>query len=77
MARYRVAFEGKWREWFDDLDEALEWGQAVGDTGRLVFVAKRRWVRGWQLVAVFPPDRAVEGEYLWERQAVYAGATGT
>jgi hypothetical protein len=77
MARYGVGFEGKWQGEFDDVGDALDWGQDVGESGRLVYVGERRWLRGWRLVAVFPIDRTVEGEYLWERQGVYAGATGS
>jgi hypothetical protein len=40
MTSYRVAFDGKWQERFRDRAEALEWAQAVGETGRVVYVVR-------------------------------------
>ncbi len=64
MARYQVGFDGKWQEAFDDEATATEWAKTVGDTGRLVYVARRRY--GWRsLIAVFPEDRFAEGKANW------------
>jgi hypothetical protein len=63
MATYRVAFDGKWQERFDDREEALEWAREVAETGRIVHVA-RSGVRR-RLIAVFPEGQAHEGKWLW------------
>ena len=64
--RYRVCFDGKWQERFDDLDEALDWAREVAGTGRLVQVVEQRVVRPMKLLKVFPEDRTAEGERLWQ-----------
>ena len=35
MARYRVAFDGKWQGRFADLDDATDRARAVAETGRI------------------------------------------
>jgi hypothetical protein len=65
MARYQVGFDGKRQETFDDQDEAFEWASEAGETGRLVFAAKGRFVR-WGAVAVFPETREHEGRIAWK-----------
>jgi hypothetical protein len=65
MATYRVAFDGKWQESFDDVGSALEWAHEVGETGRMVHVVKRQGL-SLELVAVFPESKAEEGKRLWE-----------
>jgi hypothetical protein len=38
---YKVCFEERWQGKFEDLDDALNWGREVGETGRLVHVVDR------------------------------------
>lgn len=64
MARYRVVFDGKWQGTFDDRNDAINWGQAVGETGRIVHVVKRSLLWG-KLVAGFPESRAREAREIW------------
>ena len=66
MSRYRVCFEGKWQESFRDLQDALDWGRAVGDTGRMVHVVKSRLLLNLKLIAVFPEAQADEAKRLWD-----------
>ena len=73
MARYRVAFDGKWQGTFDDREDAIDWARAVGDTGRTVYVVKRRW--WWsQLVAVYPESQARAGELIWAYRGGHGGS---
>jgi hypothetical protein len=74
VASYRVAFDGKWQERFDDEADALEWAKAVGETGRMVYVVRRRWYLV-KLLAIFPEDMVGEGKRLW-RAAHYTPPTG-
>jgi hypothetical protein len=76
MSAYRVCFDGKWRGKFDDRDEALEWAKSVGDTGRIVHVARSRILRMPELVAVFPESQRKEAEHLWRVRASGSGALG-
>ena len=74
MAGYQVGFDGKWQEGFDDQATAVTWAESVGETGRIVFVVRRRWRMGWpKLVAVFPESRAHEGTAAWDDGAGAAG----
>ena len=80
MSKFRVAFDGRWQEDFEDLQDALEWAQEVSETGRVAWVVERRGIR-LRLKAVFPEDRAKEAEEEWKRQrrnslvdAIAAGA---
>jgi hypothetical protein len=73
MATYRVAFDGKWQEDFDDQEEALRWASEVAETGRIVHVALRRPL-SLKLVAVFPESQAKEGERLWKARGSGSGA---
>lgn len=75
MARYRVCFEGKWQAEFDAIENALEWGREVGDTGRLVHVARFGAFRT-ELIAIFPKDRFAEGERLWWARMKGSGVGG-
>jgi hypothetical protein len=75
MTRYRVCFEQKWRGDFDELDDALAWGREVGDSGRLVHVARFGLFRT-RLVAVFPEERAEEGSKLWKARVAGSTAAG-
>ena len=62
--RYRVAFDGRWQERFEEEADAVEWAQEVAETGRTVYVAQRRW-SGLKLVAVFPEIEIEPGRWLW------------
>jgi hypothetical protein len=73
---YKVSFEGKWQAKFDDLEQALDWGREVGDTGRMVHVVKRRVIRFPKLIAVFPEDQADEGRRLWRARGAGWGNAG-
>ena len=53
MTSYRVGFDGKWQEHFDEQADAVEWAKEVAETGRVVYVDERRWYRT-KLVKVFP-----------------------
>lgn len=64
MTRYRVAFDGKWQGTFDDRNDAINWGHAVGDTGRIVHVVQRRWL--WtKLIATFPEGEGHVAGVYW------------
>jgi hypothetical protein len=76
MARFEVGFEGRWHKAFTDASDALAWAAEVGETGRLVWVIHRRWVHRPKLLAVFPPERAVEGERAWRNQTFKVGPVG-
>ena len=67
MPRYRVAFDGKWREDFDDESEAVAWAEEVADTGRTVFVVK--WTRPLrrELIAVCPEEHREMYEKEWRK----------
>jgi hypothetical protein len=73
---YKVCFDGKWQSKFDDLDDALNWGREVGETGRMVHVVKGRVIRPPQLIAIFPEDRADEGREIWRTRGAYGGLGG-
>jgi hypothetical protein len=65
MSTYIVRFDGKWQGKLHDLDDTLDWAREVGETGRLVLVVERRFIREWKLIAVFPEDRIEDGRTLW------------
>lgn len=54
MAKYKVGFDGHWQETFDDCDAAIQWAKEVADTGRVVDVVMKRFLRPPKLTAVFP-----------------------
>jgi len=56
LTQWDVRFDGRWREWFYDLDEAVERAREVAETGRKVEVARRRFPVGRKLVEVFESD---------------------
>lgn len=80
MPGYRVAFDGKWQGSFDDRGEALDWGRAAGETGRIAYVARTRWFRFPKLIAIFPEEKMAEGQVLWDTKPSSgggdSGATG-
>jgi hypothetical protein len=76
MSRYRVCFDGKWQGSFHDREDALDWGRAVGDTGRIVHVAEMRWFLNPKLIAVFPESQAAEAERVWELRTAGQRAAG-
>lgn len=78
MSCYRVCFDGKWQGKFGDGEEkiALDWARAIGDTGRIVHVAKTRFLLPMRLVAVFPESQAEEARWLWAVRRHAAGAGG-
>jgi hypothetical protein len=75
MRRYRVCFDGKWQGAFRHRDEALGWAQEVGDTGRIVHVA-RTGVFRLKLIAVFPKEQEDEGRRLWKVRMAASGGGG-
>jgi hypothetical protein len=76
MSAYHVCFDGKWQGKFDDRDEALEWGKVVGETGRIVHVARSRLLLYPKLVAVFPESQREDAELLWRVRGRGYGAVG-
>jgi hypothetical protein len=75
--KYKVCFDGRWQGTFAP-DDALAWAKEVAETGRLVVVARRRWHLGLRLIAVFPEDRAEEGQELWRTRAWgFGGGAGS
>jgi hypothetical protein len=68
MSSYRVSFDGKWQERFDDRAEAVEWAKEVAETGRMVHVVRSR-LTGNKLIATFPEGQADEGRRLWKVRA--------
>jgi hypothetical protein len=75
MAKYRVGFDGKWQEDFDIEGDALGWAREVSETGRLVWVLQRRFLR-WKLLAVFPEERFEEGQDRWRAATLSIDAGG-
>lgn len=69
MTKWDVGFDGRWRESFHDLDEAIEWAREVAETGRTVDVARRRWPFRRKLVAVFPESERAQREAIWSASA--------
>jgi hypothetical protein len=66
MSRYRVGFDQKWQESFDNLGEAIEYAEEAAESGRMVWVAERRgWFRRDTLRAAFPEDQAERAEAIW------------
>ncbi len=76
MRKYSVCFDGKWQGKFAELEDALEWGRDVAETGRLVWVVRRRILLLSQLLAVFPEDRTEEGERMWSIRRGFGGGGG-
>jgi hypothetical protein len=74
VAKFRVAFDGKWQEKFDSLAEAVEWAQEVSATGRMTWVVERRAWRPDRLRASFPEERRKEAEFGWRWSKYWAGA---
>jgi hypothetical protein len=75
MARYRVAFDGKWQGTFDELEDALDWAREVGKTGRLAYVIQRRW--WWpKLVTAFPERERDTAHLYWKRRGGVGGYAG-
>jgi hypothetical protein len=76
MMRYRLCYDGKWQESFEDEGRALAFGREVAEeTGRLVHVV--RWALVFpKLLAVFPESRTEEGEWLWRIRWSGAGFGG-
>jgi hypothetical protein len=72
---YKVCFEERWQGKFEDLDDALNWGREVAETGRLVYVVDRG-VFTTTLLAVYPESRVEEGVFFWRARARWAGGGG-
>lgn len=66
MAKWYVAFDGRWQESFHDFDEAVEWAREVAATGRTVDVAKRDFLIGRRFVTAFPESERPIREALWK-----------
>jgi hypothetical protein len=79
MAIFRVGFDGKWQEKFDDRNEAITWAREVAATGRTVEVVKRRF--GFHsFLAGFPESEKDELRARWRRPVgpfIGIGATGS
>ena len=73
MSTYRVGFDGKWQEDFDIESDAFWWAREVSETGRLVWVLRRRFLR-WTLFAVFPEERFDEGRDRWKAATIHTDA---
>jgi hypothetical protein len=71
MARFRVAFDGRWQEDFDTLPEAEEWAQEVSATGRTTYVIEHRRLSNHFRLA-FPEERADEAKRAWKRENGWA-----
>lgn len=65
MGRWYVGFERRWRESFDDFDEAVEWAKEVAATGRTVDVAQRHLLIGKKFVTAFPESKREIREAHW------------
>lgn len=65
MARFDVAFEGRWQESFDDYDEAVEWAREVAATGRTVDVVKRRFGVFRRFITAFPESQMEARKMLY------------
>jgi hypothetical protein len=66
MGKWYVAFDGRWQESFDDLDEAEEWAREVAETGRTVDVAQRHLLIGRKFVTAFPESQRGMREAVWK-----------
>jgi hypothetical protein len=65
MTVYRVGFDGKWQEEFEDREEAIRWAEEVAATGRVVEVVRRRF--GFhKFVTGFPESEREALEHRWE-----------
>ena len=74
MAVFRVSFDGKWQEDFDNLRDAVEWAEEVSETGRMTWVVEFRLAGlSKRLRATFPEERREEAEERW-RIALRTGA---
>jgi hypothetical protein len=75
VSRYRVCFDGKWQGSFTHRDDALDWAQAVGESGRIAYMARAGVLR-LRLIAIFPKDQQEEGRNLWKARMTASGAGG-
>jgi hypothetical protein len=76
VAKFRLSYDGRWQEWFDDEARALEFGRELGEaTGRLVYVVRRGLIRS-KLLAVFPESHTALGEQMWKARAPGVGSGG-
>jgi hypothetical protein len=77
MARYRLCYDGRWQESFEDEARALAFGRELAEeTGHLVHVVRRGLILP-KLLAVFPESRVEEGEWLWKIRAPGVGGVGS
>jgi hypothetical protein len=66
MTIFRVGFDGKWQEKFEDKEEAIAWAQEVAATGRTVEVVKRRF--GFHsFLAGFPESQKEKLRSRWRQ----------
>lgn len=65
MAKYEVGFDGRWRETFDDRDQAIHWAQEVAGTGRVVDVVLKRRFLPRRLLTAFPESERAAREAAW------------
>jgi hypothetical protein len=66
MARFRVAFDGRWQASFNNLDDATRYAShAAMDGITVAWVVERRWLFSHELRAVFPEEKREAGEAAW------------
>jgi hypothetical protein len=76
VAKFRLSYDGRWQERFDDEARALEFGRELGEaTGRLVYVVRQGVFRP-KLLAVFPESCTELGEQMWRARAAGANLGG-
>jgi len=76
MAKFRLSYDGRWQERFEDEARALEFARELGEaTGRLVYVVRQGFIRS-KLLAVFPESHTELGEEMWKARAPGVGGGG-
>jgi hypothetical protein len=76
MAKYRLCYNGRWQESFEDEARALAFGRELAEgTDYLVHVVRRGLIVS-KLLAVYPESRIEEGEWLWKIRSAGAHAGG-
>ena len=73
MAKYEVGFDGRWRETFNDRDQAIQWAQEVSKTGRVVDVVLKRRFLPRKLLTAFPEPERSAREAAWSLPLIDPG----